>query len=204
MTVPRLAFADHGSFQNIERGKQCRCPMPLVIMRLPLRQGRAVAEESAASGPVPESGSSHPRSERSALSGGFIYRPTMSRTFGANSGSLLNLNDLHPMRLQFVLLPDPLHRGGTDLLARRHGANTPVRGILRSRVNRRFHDGGLALFGNLLWPSAARSVLQDSCKAVAFESLAPQQHSRKRGSQIARQHVVRNPFRRAQDDVDSK
>src|SRR6185437_1681190 len=28
-----------------------------------------------------------------ALSGGFMYSPTMSRTFGANSGSLLNLND---------------------------------------------------------------------------------------------------------------
>src|ERR1043166_9479706 len=38
MPMPWLAFADHGSFQDIQRSKQCRRPVTLVVVRLPLRQ----------------------------------------------------------------------------------------------------------------------------------------------------------------------
>jgi len=38
MPMPRLAFSDHGSFQDIQRSEQCRRPVTLVIVRLPLGQ----------------------------------------------------------------------------------------------------------------------------------------------------------------------
>ena len=38
MPMPRLAFADDRSFQNVQRGEEGGCPVPFVIVRLPLRQ----------------------------------------------------------------------------------------------------------------------------------------------------------------------
>ena len=38
MPMPRLAFPDHGPFQDIQRSEQCRRPVTLVIVRLPLGQ----------------------------------------------------------------------------------------------------------------------------------------------------------------------
>jgi hypothetical protein len=64
------------------------------------------------------------------------------------------------MRLQFVLLPNPLHGSGADLLACRHGPNTPMRGILRRSFHRRLHDGFFLFRGDLLGASATRPVLQ--------------------------------------------
>ena len=37
MAMPRLTFADHCSFQNVEGCEQGGRSVPLVIMRLPLR-----------------------------------------------------------------------------------------------------------------------------------------------------------------------
>lgn len=38
--VPRQTFADHGPFEHIQRGKQRRRPLALIIMRSPCRQAR--------------------------------------------------------------------------------------------------------------------------------------------------------------------
>jgi hypothetical protein len=38
MPMPRLAFSDRGSFQDIQGSEQCGRPMTLVIVRLPLGQ----------------------------------------------------------------------------------------------------------------------------------------------------------------------
>jgi hypothetical protein len=43
----------------------------------------------------------------------------------AGAGDLLK----GTMRLEFVFLPDPLYRRGTDLLRRRHRAHAPLRGV---------------------------------------------------------------------------
>ena len=64
------------------------------------------------------------------------------------------------MGLQLVLLPNPLHGRGADLLARRHGPHTPMSGILRGGLHRRVHNGFFPFCGDLLGPSATRPVLQ--------------------------------------------
>ena len=63
------------------------------------------------------------------------------------------------MGLQSVLFPNPLHGSGADLLARRHGPNTPVSGILRGSLHRRVHNGFFPFCGDLLGASATRPVL---------------------------------------------
>src|SRR5678809_1133756 len=57
------------------------------------------------------------------------------------------LERLHAMRLQFVSLPDPLHRRGTDLRRRSHGAHARLSGVVRYRGRRGPHDGGCPRLG---------------------------------------------------------
>jgi hypothetical protein len=38
MSMPRLAFTDHGPFEHIQRSEECRRPVAFVIVRLPLGQ----------------------------------------------------------------------------------------------------------------------------------------------------------------------
>src|SRR5579863_2954363 len=90
--VPRLALADHGSFEEIQCSQQCGSSVAFVIVRLPLRQTGTQRENRLR--PVQRLNLAllvHAQNDR------FIRRvdigPTMPRTFGANCGSLLNLND---------------------------------------------------------------------------------------------------------------
>ena len=79
MTAVQLA--DHAAGLQFQRGKQGSRPMAFVVVRAALHLPGLQRQQRLRCGPAPESGSSRPRISTSAWSGGFIYRPTMSRTF---------------------------------------------------------------------------------------------------------------------------
>ena len=90
MTVFGLALADYGSFRNIERGEQCGCSMSLVIVCLSFRKSGPQRKN----GLCPVQGLNlalRIRAQHDRFVRRFRYRPTMSSTLLANSGSLLNL-----------------------------------------------------------------------------------------------------------------
>jgi hypothetical protein len=60
-----------------------------------------------------------------------------------------------------VLLPDPLHRRGTDYLRRRHRADAPLRGVFRSRLGRGFDDRGFPLGGDPLGSPTSWTVFKN-------------------------------------------
>src|SRR5678809_1019939 len=111
------------------------------------------------------------------------------------------LERLHAMRLQFVSLPDPLHRRGTDLLRRSHGAHAPLRGVFRYRFHRGLHDGGFPLLGDPFGTPRSWTIFENSPYAVTFISLPPQQHRGHRRGQFPRKNSVGQPFRRTEDDI---
>jgi len=99
-----------------------------------------------------------------ALSGGFSYRLTTSRTLASNCGSVENLKRLHPVRLQVPVPPDPGDLGEADRRARlgqvgRQQPRRPVRHpeLVRWRVERRHHHRRLIHCG---WTTRPRHVHQ--------------------------------------------
>ena len=126
----------------------------------------------------------------------------MSRTFGSKLWIVAELERLDPMRLQFVLFPDSLNRGGTDLLCRSHRANAPVGGIFRHCFHRGLHDGGFLVSGNPLRPSAAREIFENPVQALTLISLPPQQHRRHRSRSASWPGPDWPSLSRTQNDVD--
>ena len=126
----RLALADHGFFEfRRQTGKSCHgvCSRGLRRSGWPGRKGKSVA-----CGPAPESGSSRPRTEDRVI--GRVHIQTDDVATLGKLRIIAEFEVLHPVWLQFVLLPDSLNCRRTDFLTSRHGSNTPMRGILRGRV----------------------------------------------------------------------
>ena len=97
---PALADVDAGEFEAPKK----RRGVDAVERRVVGEFGRGeaiVIDENLVEAPfldqidreMPAVVSGHEMRRPLARSGGFIYNPTMSRTFGANSGSALNLKD---------------------------------------------------------------------------------------------------------------
>lgn len=128
----------------------------------------------------------------------------MSRTLGANCGSLLNLNDSTRCGCSLCFFPDPLHGSRTDLLAGRHSTHAPMGSILGRRLHRGFHDRCLPLLRNPFGTATAGPILKDPRHALALVPLAPQQHRGQGGGQVARQNVVGHSLRSTEDDVHAK
>ena len=93
---------------------------------------RAASGTAARCGRTPGSGSSHRHTSTIARSGGLRYRPTTSRTFSTNSGSLRQLPRILPVRSQSERSPDPRHDrlGQTQMLG--HRPRRPVCGSRRA------------------------------------------------------------------------
>ena len=92
VAMARLTLGYNRSLQYVERSKQSSCSVALIVVRLALRQARSQRENGL--GAIQRLNLAllvHAQNDR------FIRRvdigPTMPRTFGANCGSLLNLND---------------------------------------------------------------------------------------------------------------
>ena len=159
MPMPRLTGSDHLSLQNVERGEQCGRSVPLIIVRLSCWQA----------GPQGKKGLRalqglnlafliHAEDDR--LIRWVPIEPHNVAHFPSKFRIVTELEGLHSMGLQSVLLPNPLHGSGADLLARRHGPNTPMSGILRSGLHGRIHNSFFPFCGDLLGASATRPVLQ--------------------------------------------
>jgi len=159
MPMSRLASSDHRPLQNVERGEQRGRSVPFVIVRLscwqtgPQRKNRLRAVQRLNLAFL-----IHAEDDR--LIRWVHIEPHNVAHFPSKFRIVTELEGLHSMGLQFVLLPNPLHGSGADLLARRHGPNTPMRGILRGRLQRRLHNGFFPFCGDLLGASATRPVLQ--------------------------------------------
>ena len=85
MPVPRLSFSDHGAFE-LQRRKQCRRAVALVVVRLPRAQARTQRKDRLRFGPAPESGSSRPRSEQSLYPAGSNTVPRCREPSGQTEG----------------------------------------------------------------------------------------------------------------------
>jgi len=159
MPMPRLAGSDHRALQNVERSKQSGRSVALIIVRLSCWQAgsqrknrlRAVERLNLAF-------LIHAEDDR--LIRRVYIEPHNVAHFPSKFRVVTEFEGLHSMGLQFVLLPNPLHGSGADFLARRHGPNTPMRGILRGGLHRRVHNGFFLFCRDLLGTPATRPVLQ--------------------------------------------
>src|SRR5262249_3545318 len=159
MPMPRLAGSDHRPLQNVECGEQCGRSVALIIVRLPCWQAgpqwknrlRAVQCLNLAF---------FVHAEDDRLIWWVHIEPHNVAHFPSKFRIVTELEGLHSMGLQSVLFPNPLHGSGADLLARRHGPNTPASGILRGSLHRRSLKGFFPSCGDLLGASATRPVLQ--------------------------------------------
>ena len=112
--------------------------MALVVVRAPLDLARAHRQQRLRAVQRLNLAFSSTHST-SACSGGFMYRPTMSRTFSINSGSGDSLNvslrcGCNPKARQIRLIVMRLKPGGL-----RHAARAPVRRAARRRLQRADH-----------------------------------------------------------------
>ena len=175
MPVPRLAFADNSSFENMQGGKQGGGSVPLVIVRLP--RGQAGPERKDRLRPV----------ERLNLAflihaqhDGFIRRVHTQAHDVANLRS----------KLRIVAELERLHPFGAAACASSRSAaplpNSPS-GLLPWHVrSNAWHFSGS--FSSLLprWPPPARqrsvwgghcaAVLREALQPITFIPLPPQQH----------------------------
>src|SRR5947209_20531914 len=87
------------------------------------------AAESAASGRVPEFGSSHLRSKRS-LYPVIQIKPHNVTNLASKLRIVAELERLYPVWLQLVLFPDTLHGCGTDVLRRCPCSHAPLCSVL--------------------------------------------------------------------------
>src|SRR6185437_14145488 len=104
-----------------------------------------------------------------------MYSPTMSRTFGANSGSLLNLNDSTRWGCSLCFFQIRC-RCWTHLLARGHGTYAPMRGILRGRLHRCVYDGNFLLVRDPFGAATAWPFFEKPLQPITLIPLSPQQH----------------------------
>src|SRR5260370_33704659 len=127
MPMPGLAGSDHRALQNVEGSKQSGRSVPLIIVRLSCWQAgsqrknrlRAIQRLNLAFLIHAE----HDRLVR------WIYiEPHNVAHFSRKFRVGAEFEGLHAMRLQFVLLPTPLHGRGADFLTRRPGPASTMRG----------------------------------------------------------------------------
>src|SRR5882672_2917929 len=203
MAVPRLTFPDHGSFQHIERREQRRRPVAFVVVRLLLGQAGTQGKDRLR--PVQRLNLTlliHAQND------GFFWRIQIQPHNVTNLPRKLRitteLERLDTMRLQFVFLPDSLHRRGTDSLHCRHRAHAPLRRVLRSRLHGGLDDGRFSLCGNAFGTTTAGTVFEKPCDSVTFKSLPPQQHGRHRGAQFSRQDPIGQSFGRTEDNLNTQ
>ena len=133
MPVALHAVADHRALEHVEGGEQGRGAVALVVEghacpALPFFIGSPGWVRSSAWIWLFSSTDS-----TTACAGGSTYRPTMSWSLAANSGSLDSLKRLDAVRLQAVRRPDPLHRAQRDAGRRGHRPAGPV-GRLAGRL----------------------------------------------------------------------
>ena len=93
ISIDQVAAMTFPSIRLRERRTGLSVPVALVVVRLSFRNAGTQGQCGAGSGDrAPESGSFLSTHNTSAFSGGFMYKPTTSRTFSTKRGSRLNLN----------------------------------------------------------------------------------------------------------------
>ena len=170
MATPRLTFADHGAFQNVQRDEQGRRSMPPVIVRLPLWQ----------SGPQRKNRLGTGRGLNltflvHAEHDGLVLRihvwPYDVAELEGEVGIIAELERLHSMRLQ----PSPGRSNASHPLELFSSSPPRCRLPLRRKSVCAVHC------------AAGRKTIRH---AVGFIAIAPQQHGRNRSGKLSRQHFL--------------
>ena len=154
VAMPRLAVPNHLAGSNVQRGKQgCRA-VPLAVVRLALRQARPEWQNRLrAIQRLNLALLIHAEYDR------IVWRVQVETHnvpyFGDELWVRAELERLHAMGLEVMLLPDALDRRRADSLLARHQADAPVSGVLRSGAQGHF-DQCCFLLGRD-FPRAART-----------------------------------------------
>jgi len=193
MTMPRETRAQDGAFEDIERRKQRRGAVSLVVMRH--RAGAAAFHRQPRLRALQRLNLAflvHAEDQR--LLRRIDIQPDDVREFLDKAGVGRELEGPEPVRLQSVRPPDPVNRGGTQPVRGRHRAQTPV-GRARGRpVQCRVDD--LLLLGrrDLTLASPSRRIFHERRRATGRNASAPQTNRvlagvERRGDVLAR-HAV--------------
>src|SRR5437763_16497042 len=128
MPVLGKTGADDSSFEYIQGGKQGRRSVALVVVGAPLRQTGTQRQNRLR--PVECLNLAlliHAQNDR------FVrwiqIKPHNVTQLSGKLWVVAELERFHSMWLQFVFIPDALHRGGTDLLRGRHRTHAPLASV---------------------------------------------------------------------------
>ena len=177
MAVPRVAGVGDLAGGDLQRGEQGGGAVADVVVGLPSPAARAAAAGSARSGPAPGSGTSRRSQSTTALSGGFRYSPTTSRTLASSSRVG---GELERLRAATAAAPTSARSVATDTFeipsCSRQQPARPVRHpqLLRRRLQRRQHDRDLV---DLRRPARLRPIVQPG-DPLGGIPLLPRDHRR--------------------------
>ncbi len=196
----RETLPDDAPFRDVQRGKQRRRPVPLVVMghgaaaALFERQPRLRAIERLNLALLVDAQDDRfvRRVEIEAHDiGELLDEPFVPRQFERPG----------PMRLQPMRIPNALHRCVTHALGLRHRPRTPVGGGLRRCLGGRGHHAVDLCGRDGPWAAAARRHGHQGLRAAQGESVAPQQDRRTTNAQLFGDRVVRDSVRGQEDDL---
>ena len=158
-TMARQALADDLAIQQPQRGKQGGGAVPFVIVAL--ASGDAGPQRKQRGGSIQRLNLTlfidreHQR---------FVWRVEVQTHHVAHLGDKMRvarqLESLHPVRLQAMLLPNPLHGHVRKSLSFGQRAGGPMRGRRRGGPQGRFHDALNPLCRQGFLASGARAILQ--------------------------------------------
>ena len=197
------ALADYLSVQHVQGGEQRRCPVPLVVVRLPRRNPRPQRQQRL--GPVQRLNLAflvHRQHQRMIRR--VEVQPHHVPQLFHEMLVVGELESLQQVRLQPVLFPNPLHRHARQPLCLGHGPNAPVGFARRRRPHRRFHHPLDHIRADALAASGTRGVLEDSRHATRGETLPPEQHRRPRNTQFPGDGVIGLTLAGAEHDAGSQ
>ena len=189
MSVSWQALSDHPSVQEVERRKQRRDPMPLVVVShgsaAPLlhRQARLGALEGLDLAFLIHT-------QDNGLIGRVQVQPHDIGELLAEVPVLGELESPGPVGLKSMSAPNPLDGGLADALGLRHSAGAPVGGALGLGLGCDLHDVGNPLCGIERRPASAGFDLGQGIDATLPETLPPQDHRGARCYQLRRDTVI--------------
>lgn len=182
MAMSRHAIANDRAIEHVQRGKQGRCAIPFVVVRLPGRDSRPQRQErlSAVEG---LNLTFLVDAENQGFVGRIQIKPDHIVEFLDEALVAAELEGFDQMRFQVVLLPDPVNGVFAQALGLGHTSRAPVGGIGRRRVQGGVDDGLDLVVRNPGNTPRARRILFEPRQPKRQETLTPELHSGPRDAQ---------------------
>jgi hypothetical protein len=200
VTMFRLALANDSPIERVQRGKQRRHTMSLVIMGH--RLSAASLQRQARLGPVKrlDLGLLIAAQDQGALRG-IEIQPDDVLEFLDEVPVVRYLEALYPMRLESVRLPDAPHARRTDAGHRCHAARAPMRRVIRTLLRRQCHDALDLASRDLRLAPGPRLIPLDSTYPVRYEATAPACHRASPDTKLRADLFVRLALRSKQNHL---